>query len=276
MKYSNLPGLRWSRVKPGVDSPCALAYALDNPAPDSAAKGLGRAIHMVALEGKEPPSLPAVCLTPSGALSTSKESKAALAQLAADGVEACTPSDIAEAKRLSYELTLHPIAAETLDLCPERERAWQATIGGVLCKAQSDMWGRAGILGDLKSTSKRIATERDLQREILRWCYHGQMAWYRRVMRACGQDVLEVRMIFVQTVVPFDVAVVVLDDDWMAAGEALVDKVLANYAIVQAARAAGIPVPGAHPSLVSLPAPRWLIEDDEAGAAAGLEGFGDE
>lgn len=276
MNYNDMPGLRWSRVKPGLDSPRALAYALDNAAPDSAAKGLGRAIHMVALEGREPPALPAVCLTPSGALSTSRESKAALAQLAADGIEAYTPTDIAEAKRLAHELTLHPIAAETLDLCPERERAWQATIGGVLVKAQSDLWGRAGILADLKSTSKRISTERDLQSEIIRWGYHGQLAWYRRVMRACGQDVREMRLLFVQTVAPFDVAVVVLDDDWMAAGEEMVDRVFAHYAIVQAAREAKIPVPGAHPSLVSLPAPRWLVEDDEAGAAAGLEGFGDE
>jgi len=134
MNYNDMPGLRWSTLKPGLDSPLAMQYALANPRPDSAAKSLGRAVHMLALEGRDPPELPAVCLTPSGALSTSAAAKAALAQLAADGVEAYTPDDIAMAKTLAHLLTLHPVAAETLDLCRHRERAWQATIDGEAVK----------------------------------------------------------------------------------------------------------------------------------------------
>ncbi len=270
MNYNDLPGLRWSTLKPGLDSPLAMQYALANPRPDSAAKSLGRAVHMLTLEGRDPPELPAVCLTPSGALSTSAAAKAALAQLAADGIDAYAPSDIAAAREIAAGIALHPIAAETLALCRHRERAFTATIDGEAVKCQADLWSDAGILADLKTTSRRLSSLRDVQAEVLRWGYHGQLAWYRRVIEAAGGEVLEIRLIVSQTCYPFDVAVVTLDDAWLAAGDELVSRALTNLAIARSATASGIKAPGAFPALAVLDVPRWMGNasetfDDEVG-----------
>jgi hypothetical protein len=87
--------------------------------------------------------------------------------------------------------------------------------------------------------------------------YAGQMSWYRRVMRAAGLAVEEVRLVFVDTAAPHDVIVVLLDESWMAYGDRLVDEALGAWQDVQA----GI-IRGVAPDMVIPVLPGWL-EDDE-------------
>ena len=266
MSYNEIKAMRWSVLKAGTVSPLALQHALANPSTDSAAKGLGRAAHLTTLLNEDPPQVPDEHLTPSGALSTSAKTKAWIAENA--GQEFYSAADIATAWAIRDAVLAHDEAAATLDACPIREVGVTGEVDGVPAKCKPDAIG-ATMLCDLKTTSATLDT-RSLAREILRWGYHGQMAWYRKV---CGRDDLEVRLIFVQSKAPHDVAVVPLGEEWMALGDELVSRALGSLARLRAAEESGVRAPGIAPGLLAVDVPRWLQEDEDT--AEGLEGLND-
>ena len=199
------------------------------------------------------------------------EGKALMAEwLAANpGVELVSQADADLAQRIADAVWAHPEAFKVLDDCVGREVAYQATIDGTAVKCQADLYsGRSGTLGDLKTIGKMLS-ERALQRQILDYGYHGQMAWYRRVMRACGVTVNRCVLIFVEAAAPHDVAVVDVSDEWLALGEELVDQALAAYAQVMAGNAVG-----RFPGVVALDVPAWATPEEDV--ADELEGLSDE
>lgn len=278
--YNNLPGLRWSTLKAGLQSPLHLKHAMEVERTDKPCFRKGRRVHTATLEPHRwgefygSPDL-SQCRTAKGELTTSPNAgsvKDAIAKWRADNpqMEEVTDAERDHAFRVAYAVQTHPEAAKVLAQCVDRERVFQATLDGIEAKSQGDLYG-GGLLGDLKTIGKMLS-ERALQRQILDYGYHGQFAWYRRVMRACGVTVDRCVLIFVESAAPHDVAVVYVSDEWLELGEELVDQALAAYAQVVAGNAVG-----RFPGVVALDVPAWATpEEDATEGLEGLEGGDDE
>jgi hypothetical protein len=272
--YNDHPGLRWSNLSAGVQSGLQLAHERDNGRKDTAALGLGRVVHVAALEPAEVTVqlVPAEHLTPSGALSTGAKTRAWAAECAAVGLEYATLNDAMTGDRIAAALQRHPVAVETLEQCPVREVPVYAVVDGVAGKCCPDLYDpKTGILADLKTHSGRGRfSVRSVVAAMQQYRYAGQMSWYRRVMRAAGLAVEEVRLVFVDTAAPHDVIVVRLSDDWLAYGDSLVDTALANLAAVQS----GV-VQGVAPAIVEPDLPAWLADTADSSDVddLGLEGM---
>lgn len=270
MNYNDHPGLRWSRLVAGLSSGKRLKYELDYGKPDTAALGLGRVAHMVTLTPDEPIEMvPAEHLTPSGAVSTSAKTRAWIAEAG----EYASPADLRVAKAIARAVHTDPTASDWLALCQTREQPVYgelASIGAVKCKPDA-YDSVTGTLVDLKTHSSRSGsiTTNSVLRAVVRYYYAGQMAFYRRVLRAAGLPIGDVVLIFVESSAPYDVIVVRLGEDWMAYGDALVDEALAVWSCVSK----GI-IEGAAPGLVDLPMPNWLVDsaDDDDVSDLELEG----
>ena len=282
MNYNDLPGLRWSTLKAGLQSALHLKHAMEVERTDKPCFRKGRRVHTATLEPHRwgefysaGPDLSQVRTKdgkPSAKPAATKEGEAIIAQWLADnpGVEVVTDAGRDHAFRVAYAVQTHPEAAKVLAQCVDRERVFQATLDGIEAKSQGDLYG-GGLLGDLKTIGKMLS-ERALQRQILDYGYHGQFAWYRRVMRACGVTVDRCVLIFVEAAAPHDVAVVDVSDEWLALGEELVDQALAAYAQVVAGNAVG-----RFPGVVALDVPAWATpEEDATEGLEGLEGADDE
>jgi hypothetical protein len=265
--YNEAQGLRWSTLKTALVSGKALQHALVTPRADTTALGLGRAIHIATLTSDTPDLLPAEHLTASGAVSTSAKTRAWLAERG----ECYSPADWETAKRIAFEINLHPIARETLDLCEVREQPvyWTEVVDGVEipCKACPDLYGKAGILADLKSHGRGALDDRGVVGAILRYGYAGQLAWYERGLLANGMPVLEWRLLFVESAAPHDVYVAQLGEDWQAFGREQAERALAVYA-------SGT-FDGVAPGLVRLELSAWLAETADSSDVddLGLEGM---
>lgn len=280
MNYNEMPGLRWSTLKAGLQSPLHLKHAMEVERTDKPCFRKGRRVHTATLEPHRwsefygSPDL-SQCRTAKGELTTSPNAgsvKDAIAKWRADNpqMEEVTDAERDHAFRVAYAVQTHPEAAKVLAQCVDRERVFQATLDGIEAKSQCDLYG-GGLLGDLKTIGKMLS-ERALQRQILDYGYHGQFAWYRRVMRACGVTVDRCVLIFVEAAAPHDVAVVDVSEEWLALGEELVDQALASYAQVRAGN-----VFGRFPHPVALEVPAWALPDEDATEGLeGLEGADDE
>lgn len=284
MNYNELPGLRWSTLKAGLQSPLHLKHAMEVERTDKPCFRKGRRVHVATLQPEQwdshystGPDLSQVRTKdgkPAAKPAATKEGEAIIAQWLADnpGVEVVKDEERDHAFRVAYAVQAHPEAAKVLAQCVDRERVFQAMLDGIEAKSQADLFG-AGLLGDLKTIGKMLSL-RALQRQIMDYGYHGQFAMYRRVMRACGVTVDRCVLVFVEAAEPHDVAVVDISDEWLAIGEELVDQALAAYAQVVAGNAVG-----RFPGVVALDVPAWAVTDDANSDDVDdleLEGVGDE
>ena len=269
MNYNDLPGLRWSTLKAGLQSPLHLKHAMEQPRKDTDTLRRGRRVHVATLQPERwgefysaGPDLSSVRTKdgkPAANPLATTEGRALMAEwLSANpGVEIVGDAAADEAKRIAAAVWAHSVAGAVLDECVGREVMYQAIIDGYAAKCQADLYsGRTGTLGDLKTIGKMLS-ERAMQRQILDYGYHGQMAWYRRVMLACGVTVDRCVLIFVEAAAPHDVAVVDVSDEWLELGEELVDQALAAYAQVVAGNAVG-----RFPGVVALDVPAWMQSDE--------------
>jgi len=271
--YQTAPGLRWSVLKAGLVSGLQLQHELANPRGDKPCFSLGRAGHVAALT---PglfdiwPRLPDEHLTPSGAVSTKQATKDYLLDMASQGIEPLGRADVETARRIAVSVARHPIAAKTLDLCPQREFAVYANdpaLGAV--KAQADAYNKVtGILCDLKTVGGfGTFNTRACVNAITRFDYAGQLAWYRHVFQLAGLPVTEWRIVFVSSKAPHDVIVMVLGEAWQEYGQRRMEEAVDVYMDVAAGRVVGV-----EPELVEPSLPSWLIDDFE-GDLPDLEGI---
>lgn len=98
----------------------------------------------------------------------------------------------------------------------EHEIRWIDPISGIRCKARIDSWDRLrGVESDLKRTES--ITQHAFTRQVLNFDYHFQRAFYRRGLRANGDDVMYSAMVCGSPVAPsyhwavYDVPADVLD-----------------------------------------------------------------
>jgi len=273
--YNQAPGLRWSTLASGCRSALQLDHDLRHPKPDMPYYAQGRATHVATLQPHlfdAWPAVPAQYATKDG-VSAKPEAQAWLAAMKAQGMDPMTAHHREQALRMADAIHRHPLGRETLEMCEIRERAVYADMPGVgPVKECSDLWGKVGLLGDVKisgNKSRGPMTVRSCVQTAIALNYPGQLAWYGRVKALVGETVQEWRLIFVEATAPYDVIVLTLGDNWRAYGESLVDLALERFALVQQSR-----LEGQAPGLVEAELPNYLVGDADSSDVAdlGLEG----
>lgn len=273
--YLKLPGVNWSTLSLlSAVSPKWLRYRSAHPREDSPALLLGRAIHCCALEPERwardyaPRDTPPKPRKPRRPAATSShvarnnyasaialyETTYAAWEAEHGGDEALTADQHALAERCAAAITAHPRAMEVLAHTRREEPfQWVDEETGIACKARGDALAREHIT-DLKSTRRQ--TLRAFYRDAGEWLYHGQLAYNHDGAQAAGRlSPIAHRpyMVAVQTVEPYDCAVIQLSPPDMAAGRALYRDALRRYAGCVAADW----WPGIAPEVVQSELPPW-------------------
>lgn len=258
--YDAIEALNWSTLKHLAISPRMLRWRVDHPQPDSRAMQLGRAIHCAVLEPERWAS--AYTVKPACDRRT-KIGKAAYAEWLDSldpGVEVLDAADHEIAERCAVAVRTHSVAAALLRGGRTEEIVtWTDPELGVACKARLDLIAPMYVL-DLKST--RSETLPAMGGETARRLYHGQLAYYHDGAIAAGLVPREAelpRVLYVQTVDPFDVVPGRLMREDIEDGRSLYRGFLRKYLECQAADW----WPGLAPEEVDLLLPAWTPRGDE-------------
>lgn len=202
--YDALPGINWSALKHGLGKTAAHIKAAKAGRKDSSALRFGRAFHVYVLQPQEWP--------------TWEIKKTATTSI---------PTAVTEAELAAIDSMAASVAS--LDLgdvrFPETALTW--TYGGVACKCMIDgVWG--GVLGDLKST--KDASPAEFGREVLRYKYHAQMAFYLEGAARNGLPVEGARLIAAEKTAPYAAGDYMLDGSWLDLGRKCFEDALEVWA----------------------------------------------
>jgi exodeoxyribonuclease VIII len=160
---------------------------------------------------------------------------------------------------VSEAVKAHPVAGPLFRGQGRNELTIQWTHdSGTLCKARIDRLGTALI--DLKTA--RDVSPAGFGRACANYGYVTQLAFYADAAKAAGLGVFPVRIVVVQKVAPYDVAVYDINDDQLEVGRREYEKALG---VVAKCKASGV-WPGVAPvEPLPLQLPVWSqlsIEDD--------------
>lgn len=109
----------------------------------------------------------------------------------------------------------------------EQAMFWRHTTGQHL-RGQMDYWVPGSYIADLKTIND--SSMRSIEADVWRLRYYYQAAFYRRGVHALTGDWLPYFIVFVEKKAPFLSRVVEVTDDYLAVGEAHMDKALAIHA----------------------------------------------
>ena len=249
--------LRSSALKVGwLRGMSAMRHYIENGTADSPAMAFGRLVHRIALVGDRPVVFHGV--------RRGKEWEAFKAQH--DGEEIYTPSECERAVACVDSMLAHPISGPILRAA-NANREWHIAYDDDQlgkCTATIDLYSPSVGLVDIK-TAANIG-----KREFGRTCgamgYHLQMGWYRRALRASGIAVdrpdvfsiaLKVRIIAVESSPPYDVAVYVMPQSAVEAGERMAVEVGARFRSCERSGE----YPGAHLTEEEIEIPEWHMAD---------------
>ncbi len=171
-----------------------------------------------------------------------------------------TRTDYEIAERCATAVRAHPTAAEWLrGGRAEEVVTWTDEETGIACKARLDFITPGSAI-DLKSGRRQ--TLRDIQADVARYGYHGQLAWYldgaKRAKRL-PQLGAKARLIYVQTEAPFDVVPFEVDSMALSAGRGFYRDLLRKYARCAESEW----WPGLATGPVPLELPRWAPDGTE-------------
>lgn len=263
--YASIEALNWSTLRHLATSPRLLRWRAEHPREDSTALRVGRAIHCAVLE---PERFDAAYIV---APKVDKRTKAGKAEWAAfvvestaSGAEILDAEEHALAVRCAEAVRSHPRARDLLRGGRAEETiTWTDPETGIRCKARAD-WITPNYILDLKST--RATSIAQINAEIARYLYHGQLAYYHDgaiTARVLPESADGPYVLAVQTVEPYDVVPVRIVAGDLATGRALYRSLLRQYAQCSAADW----WPGLAPDVIDSDLPRW--------AAAGESEEGD-
>lgn len=265
--------LNFSTLKHIATSPRMLQWRLTHPTPDTDVLKFGRAFHCLILEPEKfdkrwTVAGQCLALKKSGGICGSQGSlyyegawfcrvKGHAPEGAGDlpeGIESITSEQSETAKICAAQIAAHRVARETLK-GGVREESLEWQIGTTACKGRLDFL-RPDMVVDLKTTCE--TTPREFTGQAARMLYHGQLAWYHDGAIAAGrlpQDAPLPRIVTVETVEPYDVAVYQFPPEALEAGRAVYRTLLARYLECVAADF----WPGHSPDLRTLDLPHWAI-----------------
>jgi hypothetical protein len=226
-EYDALPGINWSALKCGLGKTRAHIDAAKHGRKDSTALRFGRAFHCRCLQVEKWGEWETV--------STKTTTN---------------PNAVTEAERDSIDAMCSSINQMRLPVPSMVECAMTWEYGGVHCKAMIDgMWER--MLGDLKST--KDASPQVFGSEIIKYKYHGQLAWYMEGLQRNGIEVHGAQIIAVEKTDPYASACHVIGGSWLDLGRKCFEDALEVYADNRVACY----------GIAELELPDWMESDDE-------------
>lgn len=254
--YRDLPGVNWSTLKHLRVSPLHYRYAIENPREDSDALAIGRLTHALVFE---PDTVALNYAIWTGDQRRGKEWNAFKAEH--EGITIVKADDVDNATAMAEAVRRHPLVRPYLDGGRfERPIQWVDRKTGIPCKGLLD-WhhSRRRALVDLKTTRTIDAHRFGNIAHALG--YPGQLAHYFDGLETLGERPIEVMIVAVENVAPFDVAVFELDDEALQYGLDERDRLLATLAECMASDV----WPGRYTERRALKLPGWLFvdEDDE-------------
>lgn len=223
--------LHYSTLKAIGTSPAHYKALLDTPRKDSSAFALGRGVHALWLENKEP-------VVFNGA---KKRDGKAWAEFVAsrDSVEdVLLGAEADNCKRIVDALHRNRHACEILRRNPRKEEAWARELFGIPCAGKIDLLGPESV-DELKTTS--CAAPRKFLWDAQKYHYDAQLAWYQmsQGVEYIGPDTpwVESCIVAVESVAPYSVQVYRLDNLRLDQGA---EKILSWINTLKQCEASGI------------------------------------
>lgn len=216
--------VNWSTAKHLLRSPKHYRHALENPRPDTEALLRGRALHCAVYEPHAWFERYVVMPRFHGGMKDEtarekgyeggKEAKAEWERKHLGKAEILTAEMYAAVEGMNAALKRDPLAsAMIVGGFAEQLITWTDPITGIECRGRVDHVD--GTLSDLKSTRSLQWFERD----VVRLCYHAQLAFYADGLAANGIILNEQPcLIAVESEAPHDVLVLEFTDDDLAEG----------------------------------------------------------
>ena len=212
------------------------------PVEPTAAMKLGSLAHCAILEPDE--LLQRYGVTPDR---RSTVGRAAAEQMAAEGIEAVTSSDMALALSMAAAVRNHPAASALLQTGKAEQSFWWDDLSsGLRCKCRPD-WYFGSTVVDIKTTTD--ASPQAFARSVATFAYHVQAAHYLAGLHGAERFVF----VAVEKTYPHAVAVYELDADALALGRTTRDNALD---VIAGCRAADV-WPGYSDTVQTLSLPRW-------------------
>lgn len=226
-EYDALPGINWSALKCGLGKTRAHIEAAKRGRKDSSALRFGRAFHCRTLQAE------------------TWDQWEVVKTKTTTNPNAITADEEIAINAMCASINQMPLPVPSMVECA---LTWE--YGGVPCKAMIDgMWGR--FLGDLKST--KDASPQAFGSEIIRYKYHGQLAWYLEGLQRNGVVVHGAQIIAVEKSDPYASACHILSGSWLDLGRKCFEDALEVYADKR----------GACYGIAELGLPDWMEGDDE-------------
>lgn len=252
-RYCALPGESASGLRNFLVSPLYYHWWREHPQPETDAMRTGRATHAAVLEPHRFKSEYAVW---DGGVRRGKDWDAFRIENESFGRTIITEDQRDKAIAISQAVRAHPIAGALLAEQGKAELSitWRHPRTGLACKARPDWLGSSLI--DLKTT--KDVEPRLFSSQSARLLYHVQLAFYVNALAAVGVEV-PVKLIVVQNVEPFDVAVYDVPSEVIIIGEQLFEGALDR---LQSCRATGVWPGIAHDQELTLRLPTWALPDD--------------
>lgn len=246
--------INWSLLREMAKSPRHYQHRLTTPRPDTPAMRLGRAVHTATLE----PDLFPLQWTVWDGRRAGKEWQEFAAVNADKSI--LTVEEYESALAIRDAVHGHKSAGRLLRHGrPEVTLKWTDPETRQRCKGRLD-WLCGDTLTDLKTS--RDVEPRAFGRAFAQLWYHGQLAFYRRGLRACGHAQGPVYVIAVEAAAPFDVMVYEVGEDELAAGDDLVRTLLWQVKDCRKAYR-NRPWPGRDSGIAPLQFPLWALPESE-------------
>jgi len=247
--YDALAGLRWTVAKTMRASPRHYAFRLANPSDDTTGRALGRADHTAVFE---PDRFLLDYVLWQGDRRAGKAWEAFEAAHA--GRTILKVAEYTKCLAVRDAVRGHPVAGKTLARGKaEQVIQWVDAATGIHCKCKMDWLDPESALYDLKGVPSLEPSL--LAATVARAGYHGQMAYYRRGIKAALGVDLPAKLICVEVTAPHDVGVVALDAEALDAGDAMVADILAKVAECTASNT----WPGRCAAETTLSLPKWAM-----------------
>lgn len=223
MQTERTDRVNWSTLKYMGVSPRHYLHNLANPRPQTDALLLGSLTHCMVFEpdqinaryAKEPRFNRAMNDETARAKGYDGGKQAAAEWLIDTvGRQPVAPEMYDTAYHMAQAVLRDPVAARYVtEGWAEHQIQWTDTLTGIDCRGRVDHVN--GTLSDLKTTRSLVSFERD----VARFGYHAQLAWYLDGLHAVHvQTTDQPVLVAVESVAPYDVLVLRFDDDDLAVG----------------------------------------------------------
>ena len=258
-EYLAIDALNWSTLKRLTISPLSLHWDAQHPKAPTAAMRLGSAIDC-ALLTPDVFEKTYLVMPDFGDMrfKVSKEKKKEWEEEFSpliDSGSLVVSHDVKQTiLRCASSIDANDSARELVTGKAQRTLTWIHEQTGIKCKGRPDVFESRIV--DLKSTSH--ASLREIMNDAARRDYHGQVAWYHHGAAVNGELPPDAQLpcaVFVQTVAPYDVAVLDMEmaPETFAAGLAMGEELIRKYDGCKTANW----WPGMAPEPVAWTLPRW-------------------